>query len=313
LAIAPGHSLVDRGSLTYGPLLRRLDLNMAFCSFLLESKLIALGESVAAEVTCEGGSTVDWSSIVRAAFPQAVVSAMRRPLPTGPQYLPSAPRQAFTVSNVQQEDLEEFLMVVGHSLTIEDRLDESHALAPHTIPLEPGGGFVRTKLGGLVYKAKDYTKSVPVRNQKAAGEILDWMTEFIDRHPRYARAHTIVTVPSSDPARKETLVTYLGRGLAETLGKRLVLPRRIVGVEARKDIDGSRPEFNQEQGATAVLAGDLQGEAIIIIDDLYKTGDSMAEVCGLCRKTGAIEVLGLVATKNATATRGMDLLSWPWG
>lgn len=203
-----------------------------------------------------------------------------------------------------EEDLNSLLNVLTRCVTIEDNLDESHALSPYLLPDGVGGGK-RFRLGELVYQSKYRHSSF---HNSATQQILKEVRNFINAHPRYKRAHAIAFAPSSKPWKTSTLPSTIAVVTARRLQKPLISPIRRVPVPARKN-----SEEIADQRNTVQVSQDLNGQRIIIIDDLYESGTTIQEVARAARSAGASDVLGLTITKNAKYTQGMDLVEWPWG
>ena len=102
--------------------------------------------------------------------------------------------------------------------------------------------------------------------------------------------------------------------VSESVGKSLLVADRIRGIPAQKEYNAEAagvPRNEMQEGSVA-LRHTVDGQTIIVIDDLYETGSTMAEVARACRARGAASVLGLAFVKNAKATYGMNLSEWPW-
>ena len=124
----------------------------------------------------------------------------------------------------------------------------------------------------------------------------------------------MVPAPSSNQENTDNLPRAITVAVSRSLDRKLVVPRRVTSIPAQKDYDEeangiSRQELQRE---TTVIDERLRGE-VIVIDDLYESGGTVAEVARACRSAGADGVLGLVITKTAKYTQGMRLEEWPWG
>ena len=216
-------------------------------------------------------------------------------------------------------DLGRFLEALKKHITIQDALDESHSLSLHRLPPPSGRtAWRRTRLGALLYRAKDYDRKRPVRSTGAANTLAGELESFILRHPRYRAAEVIITAPSSDPTRGADLPACLGDRLAASLGKRIAGAERVAATMPQKDreaLDSEATALNQQRNSI-VVKSQLRGSSWILLDDLYESGGTLVELARACREAAASEVLGLTVTKTAKYTkytRGMDTEKWPWG
>ena len=291
---------------------------MPFCTFIEDFAVnvthrsvftMEVGErSVTAIVVPKGGLQVSFSQIVRRAFPHAKVVRM-------PPRTPFETKEVFEVvsgDTEMQASLRAFLAFLQRCITIDDGLDESHALAPHSVLKDDG--WHRTYVGNLVNRAKDYYSNHAFRDREAASEICDLVIEFLQGHPRYRAAAAVAPAPSSNPDVQENLPWVISSVVSERLGKRLVIPRRLEEIPPQKGYDESVTGMSRErlQEGTVGVDHTVSG-TVVVIDDLYKSGGTLKEVGRACHGAGANSILGLAITKTATATQGMGVDVWPWG
>ena len=281
---------------------------MPFCTFIADFQLDVTGHSVRVTVSPKGGLQVQFNHIVQQAFPDTRVSAVLTQSPWGT-------KEVFEVVSGDPEietRLHSFLTLLQRCVTIADSLDECHALSPHKVLSNED--WPRTKVGDLVYRAKDYYSELPFRDRDATHQICGLAIEFFQRHPRYSVAGAVAPAPSSNPDVEENLPWVIASVVSEQLGKRLVTPRRLEEIPPQKGYDESVSSISREklQEGTVGVDHGLSG-TIVVIDDLYKSGGTLREVGRACRSAGASSVLGLAITKTAKGTQGMGVDSWPWG
>lgn len=282
---------------------------MPFCTFIKRFHVASGGNSLRVTVYPAGGTRLSFGELTRRAFPSAKVSI------EGTESW-AEPEEVFRIAATGEQitsRLRMFLELNRRSIAILDDLDESRALGPRALPSE-GEEWPRTGIGELVYRAKDYVGRYAVRDEGAAAEICDLIVEFIENHPRYSRSDALVAAPSSTPEKKYTLPRVIAERVSKSTGKRLLVADRVRSIPAQKEYDAqaagvSRAELQNE---SVVLMDDAEGLTIIVLDDLYESGSTMAEVARACRAGGAASVLGLAFVKNAKNTYGMDLSEWPW-
>lgn len=191
----------------------------------------------------------------------------------------------------------DLLTLVTKSLTIEDNLDESHALAHHQDQDEGTGKLIRSKLGSLVNEAKYNTSRAP--REKLGNAVI----EFILAHPRYSSSNVIASIPPHEAATKSSLPGRIVTQVAEALGLTRVEIKRAKETPPQKEITdddravGVRKRIANQKNSMRVDE-DLSGLSIIVIDDLYGSGGSMQEAARAARAAGATQVLGLSLTKQ---------------
>lgn len=207
-----------------------------------------------------------------------------------------------------EEDLNSLLNVLTRCVTIEDDLDESHALSPHMLPSDDTENLRRSTIGNWVHQSKDYRGNLPFADISTTKQIVARVIDFIGEHPRYRHSAAVAFAPSSNPSKISSLPQTVAECVATVLGQTLVFPIRRVPVPARKN-----SEEIADQRNTVQISQDLNGQRIIVIDDLYESGTTIQEVARAARNAGASDVLGLTITKNARYTQGMDLVEWTWG
>lgn len=179
-------------------------------------------------------------------------------------------------------------------LCLLDDLDDSWALDFHTQVEEEdeGKSFRRTEMGDVIYQAK---YQVSNSHRTVLTQVL---CRFIQAHPSYARAEYIVPAPST---------RRLPRLIAEDLANEMSLVQctldRNRPVYLQKEVDTSQKVENQQQSMLCQFTFP-SNSSVIVVDDLYGIGATMAEAARALRDAGASRVLGLVGTKTMTATRG---------
>ncbi len=281
---------------------------MPVCSFVREFRLDTADHSVTATILSEGGSLISFGAVVQQAFPEAIV------FPVPPKGALDRQETFDVVSSDPEIEarLDTFLRLLERCITIDDSLDECHALSPHSLPSDDG--WNRTRVGNLVHRAKDYYSNSSYRDRDATDEICGRVLDFFSRHPRYGAADTVVPAPSSNPEVQENLPWVIASFVCEVLDNQLVIPRRLKLIPAQKGYDEIASGISREelQEGTVEVDEILSG-AVVVIDDLYGSGGTLTEVARACRSSSAASVLGLAITKIAKQTKGMDIALWPWG
>ena len=181
----------------------------------------------------------------------------------------------------------------------DDDLDESFALAFHKVPTE-AGGLARSRLAQLVYAAKPYDRANHPGDRAKAKELAALFAAFIGRHPTYRRAELVAAVPPSNKDKPFDLPAVLAEEVAALTGH----PSATAAVHKTRD---TRPmkecptmadKMANLAGAFAADAAAFAGRRVLLLDDIYQTGFSVREVGRALRTAGAVQVLGLAATKT---------------
>lgn len=208
----------------------------------------------------------------------------------------------YNIGQRERTQIEILLQSFQGAIHIEDDLTETFALGYHT-QMNPRGGYGRTTLGDLVYRAKPYQGDWTHERQQAAHEIVEQLVQFIQVHPTYARAEIIVAAPPSRPDR-QNLPVYLAAQIADRLNKvdgtRWIVKTRRT--RPMKDCETLQEKINNVKDAFGLLPeynDQIKGRSVIILDDIYQTGFTLNEVGRILFQTGTSAILGLVATKTA--------------
>jgi hypothetical protein len=149
-----------------------------------------------------------------------------------------------------------------------------------------------THLGAEVVRAKygdpgDGSKRDPGDEIKlATARLANQLAAFIDRHPDYGGAKSVAAVPG----RRHDFSEKLGAAVAEKTKKPLV---RLKQVPAGSLDESPRFTVGDASGVT---------DSIIVVDDVYRTGRTLAAAAAALIQAGAKDVLGLTATCTISAT-----------
>lgn len=194
------------------------------------------------------------------------------------------------------DEVNRFLSLIKRVLTIEDSLGESHALGYHQDDDETGA-LVRSELGTLVLQAK-YK-----HNAEAEETIREALVRFMQGHPRYRRADAVAAVPPHVAGGRDSLCQRLMAPIANDCGFRAVDIHKVTSTAEQKEIidedrkRGVERRFDNQRQSMRV-DHDIAGLKVVLLDDLYGSGGSMAEAARALRGAGAAEVLGLAVTKQ---------------
>ncbi len=244
-----------------------------------------------------GAEPAEWfERILREAFPESEFYRATEPQESGLLGFEMTLSLAGRLPEGGAEEVERFLALVTRVLTIEDSLDESHALGYHQDDNETGA-LVRSELGTLIIRAK-YKHIAEAREAIRAA-----LVRFIQGHPRYRRADALAAVPPHQAGGRNSLCQRLVAPIANESGFQTVgIVKATTTAEQKEIIDEDRERgvgrrFDNQRG-TMRVDDDVTGLTVVVLDDLYGSGGSMAEAARALREAGAAEVLGLAVTKQ---------------
>ena len=134
-------------------------------------------------------------------------------------------------------------------------------------------------------------------NQSRVGlQLVDLMCRAIERHGALAQATVVLDIPGHDRSR-----VSFGPRVAATIARRRGIP--IIKVVAKS---GFRPEAkNLEESERLDFLDDqfsvpqrLDGQRVLIADDVFRSGTSMGAVASAARDAGAAKVYGICGVRT---------------
>jgi hypothetical protein len=156
-----------------------------------------------------------------------------------------------------------------------------------------------TVAGDWVSRGKYWYRSGPQPQQDAGSRAARALVEAVQRHPALTAATVVADVPGHD-----ALQVSFGSRLAASVARHTSRP--FVSVSCTVPF---RPEAKNVTDAqhAAVLDGSfrvaepLRGARVLVVDDVFRSGRSMAEVARACRAAGAAAVCGLCVVRTMRA------------
>lgn len=171
--------------------------------------------------------------------------------------------------------------------------EEGWALDVHSYSV--ASSWHLTETGRLVHKYKYHGRI------DLADRLADRIIALVEERPTLRAIDGIVTVPPS-AKRLYDPVGLLGQVLAHRLGVPLLsgVLRKIRTTDLQKDMRTRAQKRANVAGAFAVR-GNVQGKSLLILDDLYDSGETLKEVTRVLKRAGAlsIKVLTLTHTQHA--------------
>ncbi|MBV9208558.1 MAG: hypothetical protein JO037_24840 [Actinobacteria bacterium] len=153
-----------------------------------------------------------------------------------------------------------------------------------------------TEIGELVHNGKYRYRNLEEPQGQVGRTLAGRLCNAIERHSALRDAETILTIPGHDSRR-----ISFGPRLAATVAKYRKLP--LVRVRAREPF---RPEAKSLEGAMRAAVLDdqfiapysIQNYSALIVDDVFRSGHSMAAVAKAANEAGAREIFGLCAART---------------
>ncbi len=199
-----------------------------------------------------------------------------------------------------------FLELLGKSVTIDDEADSSHALGLHRFAdIEE-----RSILGDLVQQAKDYglgSPSDPQAVEQLRQASLDWLTSYFP----IQSIDAVAAIPGTQ-AKSFDLPAAIADAICLRFGKKRAWLRSRNQTPQKGRADSSVPNVNA-LSAMMNADRDVFGKRLLLVDDLYRSGDTMMAGVKTLRRAGATAVHCLSLTKTAKHCNGLPATvdNWP--
>jgi adenine/guanine phosphoribosyltransferase-like PRPP-binding protein len=178
------------------------------------------------------------------------------------------------------------------TLTVKPGLDAAIALDFYKDPTshEDPNKWKDTGAGSMVNMAKYYG------HPDAFNDLVDSLAHVITEHPIYAGTDFIVAAPGHKSSARS-----FGEQLAEAVAKKVAKP-----IVRPMTASTERPAAKErEQGAAArslegefSFGNEVAGRALVIVDDVCRSGGTMSAIAMAARDAGAVSVLGLVGAQT---------------
>jgi hypothetical protein len=133
-------------------------------------------------------------------------------------------------------------------------------------------------------------------NESARQKLVEALADVIDRHPIYARADVILTVPGHR-ARTTSFGERVAKGVADTVNIPL-LRTGAVNAERTSAKEADDQGWPRDLSGEFIVGPEVHGKVVIVIDDVFHTGITMSAVAKAARDAGAVAVLGLVGART---------------
>jgi hypothetical protein len=156
--------------------------------------------------------------------------------------------------------------------------------------------WANTEVGRLVNLGKYQYRSDGEQQARVGCELCKRLCEAIGLHPLLSQADVVLDVPGHDARR-----VAFGSRAADTVARDTSKP--VVRVSTRNEFRPEAKSLTREQRSKAIrdqfyIQTPLHGRSTLIVDDVFRSGDSMGEVARAARAMGASEVYGICAVRT---------------
>lgn len=158
----------------------------------------------------------------------------------------------------------------------------------------------RDTLAGKLVAAGRYRSTHPAAVRAAAAGLAARMAEVVRRHPLLDSADVIVPAPGHDRS-VLSFGEWVGREVARTVGlARVDVATRHVFRPPAKDRRGQdrRGQGRRVGEGEFFFREDLSGCAVLVVDDVYQTGQTATATACAARRAGAASVYVLTGTRT---------------
>lgn len=131
-----------------------------------------------------------------------------------------------------------------------------------------------------------------------ADKLADRLVALIEKHSELNAVDGLLVIPPTTP-RLYDCVYLLGQVLARRLGVPLLSGglQRIRTTDRQKDMRTRTQKRANVAGAFAVR-GDVRGKSLLVLDDLYDSGETLREVTRVLKRAGVRSVKVLTLTRT---------------
>jgi hypothetical protein len=147
-----------------------------------------------------------------------------------------------------------------------------------------------TPAGSMVHQAKYWG------NDKAAADLASGLVTVIGQHRLYSAADFIVAVPGHDRS-KVSFGERLAADVAQRVDMPLVKPTVASAVRPQRKAQDEQEEPMHLEGEFR-FGAEVVGRVLLVVDDVYRSGDTMAAIASAAKTAGAAAVFGLVGAKT---------------
>ncbi|UQS26325.1 phosphoribosyltransferase [Amycolatopsis thermalba] len=196
------------------------------------------------------------------------------------------------------DELTDFLRLLEEVLVLRVRgryyLDGAVAFDFYKIP-DTDGTLRDSPTAILMRAAKDYGPHSDEQRHETERFLCKRLSRIVREHLWFDKATKIVPVPGHD-SKEVSASMRIGTAVARETGREIVeVKRRISSRPPAKEMSrADRASFRWEYRVDE----DLEGQTVLLIDDVYETGQTMDGVAAAAKYSGAKTVVGLAALRT---------------
>lgn len=257
-------------------------------------------------------STSGWQIALRIQPPRMrdhFLLQLKRNLPTTIEVRPDDQPTGIVIESDRPEHFRmahAFVELLRVSLTIDDEATVSHALGLHWFAdIEEFSA-----IGDLVRRGKDYGSTSPSES-RAVEQLTQVGLHWLSLHPMTDSVEVVAAIPGTQPKSLD-LPAEIAQAVCRKFGKQRVWLRTR---NQRPQKGRSNSVASGIKSLSALMHADRSvfGRRVLLIDDLYRSGDTMMAGVRALRRAGAVAVYCLALTKTARDCNGLpaSVDNWP--
>jgi hypothetical protein len=156
-----------------------------------------------------------------------------------------------------------------------------------------------TSAGDLVHRAKYWYLRSSLNREKfkeCGGTLVNRLADVVGEHPLLRDVDSVAAAPGHDPELRD-FGTMLASATARHFGKPFACCSGPPGFRTpAKDLDPAQRAA--AIGDKFACEASMDGQSVLIVDDVYSSGTTMAETARALRKAGAARVAGICPVRT---------------
>lgn len=159
-----------------------------------------------------------------------------------------------------------------------------------TPPQTEDQGWGWTDVGSLIYRAKYWTDDMN-EPQRSGAKLANLLAKAVKSHKLMRCSDGIIAIPGTQP---QSFGEQLAEAVASRCKLQLISAKLPLGSNPSPAKEGHQP--NEQR--TYFIDQDVEGDHLLVIDDVYRSGKTMSSVGQAARAAGASRVYGLVGART---------------